>query len=212
MWGLESNLQFQCQVWNMRESWNPWTICLLQNMLWHWTYIRGDSPSLSFSNLDGTMGYELHNKNVGDVTLSSCPPAMVWINPRDRHVFPAPKSPSNNNTSPRFVAICDRSAPRSCMSSGVSMQSTSWLLRLYSCWNPPLLLLYAITDDPAGFVMSSRILFLLLFIRKQLVSVLDGKAVEKRWRIILTIRKTEVLRVARHISRDKVWTSRRSLD
>jgi len=59
------------------------------------TYNR--SPSLA--------GYVFDNKYVGDVTRISMKPVRALTNPLEKHVFPAPKSPSSVSTSPPSVPI-----------------------------------------------------------------------------------------------------------
>lgn len=61
---------------------------------------------------------------MGDVTRNSSSPVLARTNPREKHVFPAPKSPPNRMVSPAVVPM-DNMAPTSSMSSGVGTDNLS---------------------------------------------------------------------------------------
>mmetsp|Transcript_2319 Transcript_2319/g.6757 ORF Transcript_2319/g.6757 Transcript_2319/m.6757 type:complete len:140 (+) Transcript_2319:367-786(+) len=69
-------------------------------------------------------GYALQSKYVGLVTLMSTSPVLARMKPREKHVFPAPKSPPNKIVSPAVVPM-DSMAPTSSISSGVGTDNLS---------------------------------------------------------------------------------------
>ena len=75
-------------------------------------------------NIPSCDGYALQSKYVGLVTRMSTSPVLARMKPREKQVFPAPKSPPNKIVSPAVVPI-DSMAPTSSMSSGVGTDNLS---------------------------------------------------------------------------------------
>jgi len=75
-------------------------------------------------NIPSWAGYVLQSRYVGLVTLISTSPVRARTKPREKQVFPAPRSPPSNIVSPPLVPI-DTTEPTSSISSGVGTDSLS---------------------------------------------------------------------------------------